>query len=230
MGWMNGVDVNDRLVRTEGIARFFVRFDEVPPRLRVDLGRRGLRLLPVEADPVHQLDETGFAILHAKTIEDEFSDFGGGLRERFGRSGAKFVGLRLRERTSAALQVEGIDRFNAGCFISPAPSPKRGIIEVENLRDLFVTHPICRAAEGHGPVARRIALRDHPSQCEGSPLFPDRRGSRVAGCPSRIHQNDSVKGIFRKLEESGYTQPRCFRIATDIPAGSTSSVRKPRRS
>ena len=57
MGGMDGVDIDDRLVRTEAITRIFMGFDESLLFLRVDFGRYGLRFSSLESEPVHKLDD-----------------------------------------------------------------------------------------------------------------------------------------------------------------------------
>ena len=89
VGRMDAIHVDDRLVRIERVAQILVRVDEPLLDRSGDLARRGLRLLPVEADAVHQLDQPGFAIFDAEPAADELPDLDGRRRQNLHRPGAK---------------------------------------------------------------------------------------------------------------------------------------------
>ena len=134
---MDGVDVDDRLVRAERIAQILVRVDELLLSFHVDLARHGFRLLPVEADAVHQLDQSGASIVQSEPLQDELSDFGGRRRQRLRRPGAQFVDLQGRQRTGAAVQIEQDERLDATvleCLASRGADG--GVVDVERLGDL----------------------------------------------------------------------------------------------
>src|SRR5271165_3256496 len=113
MGRMDGVDVDDRFVRAERVAQILVRVDEPLLDRRVDLARHSLRLLPVEADAVHQLDQPGFAIFDAEAAADELPDLDGRGRQNLRRPGAKLVDLEGRQRAGAALEIEQDEFFDS---------------------------------------------------------------------------------------------------------------------
>jgi hypothetical protein len=70
-----------------------VYVDEVPLGLRVDPSRDGLRLVPVEADTVHQLDQAGVAVVQPETRLDEATDLDGRFRQSRGGPGAQLIRL-----------------------------------------------------------------------------------------------------------------------------------------
>jgi hypothetical protein len=103
---MDGVDVDDGFVRAERVAQVLVRVDELLLGFHVDLAGHGFRLFPIEADPVHQLDQSGAAIVDPEPLQDELSDLGGRRRQHLHRPGAQFVDLDRRQGAGAALEVE----------------------------------------------------------------------------------------------------------------------------
>src|SRR5208337_4272721 len=112
VGRMDGVHVDDRLVRIERVAQILVRVDELLLDRRVDLARHWFRLLPVEADAVHQLDQSGFAIFDAESAADELPDLDGRRRQNLHRPGAKLVDLEGRQRAGSTLEIEQDEFFD----------------------------------------------------------------------------------------------------------------------
>ena len=133
---MDGVDVDDRLVRAERIAQVLVRVDELLLGFHVDLARHGFRLLPVEADAVHQLDQSRAGVVQSEPLQDELSDFGGRRRQHPRRPGAQFVDLEGRQRTGAAVQIEQDERLDATVLECLEPGADGGVVDVERLGDL----------------------------------------------------------------------------------------------
>ena len=154
VGRMDGVDVDDRLVRAERVAQVLVRVDELLLGFRVDPVRHGFRLLPVEADAVHQLDQPGAAIVEPEPLQDDLPDLGGRGRQHPRRPGAQFVDLEGRQPSCSTLQVEQDERLDAAFleFLDPGAD---GRIAINSARQSRRRTSLGRAAEWRSPGGRR---------------------------------------------------------------------------
>ena len=173
VGRMDGIHVDDRLVRIERVARILVRVDEPLLDRSVDLARRGLRLLPVEADAVHQLDQPGFAIFDAEPAADELPDLDGRRRQNLHRPGAKLVDLEGRQRGGPALEIEQDEFFNATFLVGFEPGANGRIVNLKGLRNFLELHPTS---------SRIMAFARRAMRCSSSPsLAISTRMARSAG-------------------------------------------------
>jgi hypothetical protein len=140
VGRMDGVDVDNRLVRIERVAQILVRVDEPLLDRRVDLARHWFRLLPVEADAVHQLDQSGFAIFDAESAADELPDLDGRRRQNLHRPGAKLIDLEGRQRGGPALEVEQDEFFDSAFLEGLKPSANGRIVDEKDAGDFLELH------------------------------------------------------------------------------------------
>ena len=221
VGRMDAIHVDDRLVRIERVAQILVRVDEPLLDRSVDLARRGLRLLPVEADAVHQLDQPGFAIFDAEPAADELPDLDGRRRQNLHRPGAKLVDLEGRQRAGSALEIEQDEFFDSAFVVGLEPDADGRIVNEKDLRhflelhatikqdqrvrpagDAMLLQPIPGDLHQDGPIRRaeEIAIRHHPM----IGIDPDdsvKQFSEVRGCPlynttiARTFQGSTAKVI-----------------------------------
>src|SRR5271165_4479856 len=173
VGRMDGIHVDDRLVRIERVAQILVRVDEPLLDRSVDLARRGLRLLPVEADAVHQLDQPGFAIFDAEPAADELPDLDGRRRQNLHRPGAKLVDLEGRQRAGSALEIEQDEFFDSAFVVGLEPDADGRIVNEKDLRH----------SSNFMPRSSRIsAFARRAMRCSSSPsLAISTRMARSAG-------------------------------------------------
>ena len=164
VGRMDGVHVDDRLVRVERVAQILVRVDEPLLDRSVDLARRGLRLLPVEADAVHQLDQPGFAIFDAEPAADELPDLDGRRRQNLHRPGAKLVDLEGRQRAGSALEIEQDEFFNSAFVVGLEPDADGRIVNEKDLRHFLELHATIKQDQRVRPAGDAMLLQPIPGE------------------------------------------------------------------
>ncbi len=162
VGRMDGVDVDDRLVRTERIAQVLMRVDELLLGFHIDLVRHGFRLLPVEADAVHQLDQSRAAVVEPEPLQDELPDLGGRRRQHLRRPGAQFVDLEWPQPSYSALQIEQDDRLDAAFLEFLEPGTHGRIVEEQRFGDLGVGPPLVEQKDGVRPAHDAMLLQPVP--------------------------------------------------------------------
>src|SRR5208283_3812580 len=159
-----------------------------------------------EADAVHQLDQSGAAIVQPEPLQDELTDFRGRRRQRLCRPGAKLVDLEGRKRTGAALQVEQDDRLDAAFLEFLEPTADGRIVDVESLRHIIEPHAIVEQENGVRPAGNAMLLQ---------PVLGDRHKVGSIRCVEEItvglHQAtgiDPADSVKRFPKERGI--PLCF--------------------
>jgi len=158
----DGVDVDDHFVRTKRVAQVLVRVDKPLLGFHVDLARHGFRLLPVEADAVHQLDQSGAAIVEPEPLQDELPDLGGRRRQHPRRPGAQFVDLEGRQPSGSALQVEQDERLNAAFLEFLDPDADGRIVDEKDTGDFLEAHSTVEQQNGVRPAGDAILLQPVP--------------------------------------------------------------------
>ena len=194
MGRMDGVDVDDRFVRAERVAQILVRVDEPLLDRRVDLARHSLRLLPVEADAVHQLDQPGFTIFDAESAANELPNLDGRGRQNLRRPGAKLVDLEGRQRAGSALEIEQDEFFDSAFVVGLEPDADGRIVNEKDLRHFLELHATIKEKNGVRPAGDAMFLQPVPGDLHQ--VGPIRRAEEIA---VRLHPmtgidpGDSVK-------------------------------------
>ena len=194
VGRMDGIHVDDRLVRIERVAQILVRVDEPLLDRSVDLARRGLRLLPVEADAVHQLDQPGFAIFDAEPAADELPDLDGRRRQNLHRPGAKLVDLEGRQRAGSALEIEQDEFFNSALVVGLEPDADGQIVNEKDLRHFLELHATIKQDQRVRPAGDAMLLQPIPGDLHQD--GPIRRAEEIAirhHPMTGIDPDDSVK-------------------------------------
>src|SRR5271166_1033137 len=222
VGRMDGVDVDDRLVRAERVAQVLVRSDELALGFRVDLARHGFRLLPVEADAVHQLDQSGAAIVEPEPLQDELSDLGGRRIYHIRRPGAQFVELDGRQRAGAALQIEQDERLDAAFLEFLEPCPHGGVVEEQRLGDIGIRPASVEQEDGVRPPDDAMLLQPVPDDLHQ--VDPIRRTEEIA---VRLHQAsgiDPADSVKRFSKGRGIPLYPCRTLPICAPTPSDSSL------
>ena len=194
VGRMDAIHVDDRLVRIERVAQILVRVDEPLLDRSVDLARRGLRLLPVEADAVHQLDQPGFAIFDAEPAADELPDLDGRRRQNLHRPGAKLVDLEGRQRAGSALEIEQDEFFNSAFVVGLEPDADGQIVNEKDLRHFLELHATIKQDQRVRPAGDAMLLQPIPGDLHQD--GPIRRAEEIAirhHPMTGIDPDDSVK-------------------------------------
>jgi hypothetical protein len=194
VGRMDGIHGDDRLVRIERVAQILVRVDEPLLDRSVDLARRGLRLLPVEADAVHQLDQPGFAIFDAEPAADELPDLDGRRRQNLHRPGAKLVDLEGRQRAGSALEIEQDEFFDSAFVVGLEPDADGRIVNEKDLRHFLELHATIKQDQRVRPAGDAMLLQPIPGDLHQD--GPIRRAEEIAirhHPMTGIDPDDSVK-------------------------------------
>jgi hypothetical protein len=202
MGRMDGVHVDDRLVCIERVTQILMRVDEPLLDRRVDLVRHWFRLLPVEADAVHQLDQPGLAIVDAEPAADELPDLDGRRRQNLHRPGAKLVELKGRQRAGSALEIEQDEFFDSTVVEGHEPRTDGRIVDEENLRHLLEPHAPVEQDQGVRPAGDAMLLQPVPGDLHQ--IGPIRRAEEIAVRFHPITGIDPVDSVKRFSEVRGF--------------------------
>ena len=164
-----------------------MRVDELLLGFHVDLAGHGVRLLPVESDAVHQLDQSGAAIVEPEPIQDELPDFGGRRRQHLRRPGAQFVDLEGRQPSGSALQVEQDDRLDAAFLEFLEPDADGRVVEEQRFGDLGVGPALVEQKDGIRPADDAMLLQPVPDDLHQ--VGPIRCAEEIA---IRLHQATGI--------------------------------------
>ena len=172
-------------------------------------------LPPVEADAVHQLDQSGAAIVDPEPLLDELPDFGGRRRQHPRRPGAKLVNLEGRQRTGAALQVEQDEPLDAAFLEFLEPDADGRVVDEQRLGNL---------GEGPAPVEQQNGVRPAGDAILLQPVPGDRHEVGPIRCTEeitvRLHQatgNDPLDSVKQFSEGRGVTLYRKKWVTARFP-------------
>src|SRR5208337_4189566 len=193
------------------------RVDELLLGFRVDPVRHGFRLLPVEADAVHQLDQPGTAIVEPEPLQDELPDLGGRRLIKTQSPGAQFVDLEGRQPSCSALQVEQDERLDAAFLEFLDPDADGRIVDEQRLGNRGEGPASVEQQNGVRPAGAAILLQPVPGNRHK--VGPIRCTEEIA---VRLHQAsgiDPADSVKRFPKERGIPLYLAFNFQLSVTAG-----------
>src|ERR1700730_17225493 len=172
MGRMSCVEEQDRLIRANRVEQVLVSADVGLLFGIVEAARHGFRLAIVEAQTMHQRDQTGMAVAHPKALLHKGPDLSGAAGMTVVDPLAQCSFLLDAKVAAATLVVEGLQSRDAASLVGPIPIAYRVVVQQQSRCDTLAAPPLVEKNDGVRPTSHPILRTSVPSKpSQGSSLI-----------------------------------------------------------